>query len=337
MKFENLHKEIRIGSLALNNRLVMPPMATEKTDNGEVTQGLIDYYNEKTRGGYLGLVIQEHSYISIEGKASPNQVSIATDDTVADLRKITDVIHANGSKVFAQLAHAGSAAKMEITGCEPVSASGVVNPCDVAKRMGATKIPHELTKEEIKVIVNKFADAAMRAKKAGYDGIEIHSAHGYLLNQFYSPLTNKRTDEYTGTTLEGRTRIHAEIIAEVRNRVGNDFPVSLRWGASDYMEGGSDKSEIVEAARIFEKAGVDMLSISGGMCDYRRPDSTEPGWFSELSEEVKKAVNIPVLLVGGITDGETAEKLLSEEKADMIGIARALLRDSDLPGKIMEQ
>ncbi len=335
MQFENLHNTVAVGEVILNNRLVMPPMATEKSANGQVTQGLVDYYREKTQGGYLGLVIQEHSYISLEGKASANQVSIASDDMIVELRKVTDAIHENGTAVFAQLAHAGSAAKEDLTGFAPISASSVVNPCDVAIRTGAQAVPHEMTKEEIAEVVKKFADAAERAKEAGYDGVEIHSAHGYLLNQFYSPLTNKRTDEYTGATLEGRTRIHREVIQAVRERVGKGFPISIRWGASDYMEGGAEKSEVAEAAKIFEKAGVDMISISGGMCDYRRPDSKEPGWFAELSEIVKKEVAVPVLLVGGITDGETAERLLVEQKADMIGIARALLRDSKLPEQIM--
>lgn len=335
MKFENLHNEIKVGSIILKNRLVMPPMATEKSSKGQVTEGLVDYYNEKTSGGYIGLVIQEHSYVSLEGKASSNQVSIASDDMIEELRKITDIIHKNGSAVFAQLAHAGSAAKQDMTGFEPISASPIVNPCDVAIRTGAQAVPHEMTKEEIAQVVEKFADAAERAKKAGYDGVEIHSAHGYLLNQFYSPLTNKRTDEYNGNSIEGRTRIHVEVIKAIRERVGADYPISIRWGASDYREGGSDKSEIAKAAKIFEDAGVDMISISGGMCDYRRPDNKEPGWFAELSEETKKAVSIPVLLVGGITDGETAERFLVEGKADMIGIARAILKDSKLPEKIM--
>lgn len=335
MRFEKLHKTLSVGGVVLKNRLVMPPMATEKSLNGQVSDGLVEYYREKTQGGHLGLVIQEHSYVSLEGKASANQVSIATDDQIDELRKITDAIHENGTAVFAQLAHAGSAAREDMTGFAPISASPVVNPCDVAIRTGAQAVPHEMTKEEIQDVVKKFADAADRAKKAGYDGVEIHSAHGYLLNQFYSPLTNQRTDEYTGATLEGRTRIHREVIQAVRERVGSEFPISIRWGASDYREGGAEKSEVARAAKIFEKAGVDMISISGGMCDYRRPDSKEPGWFSELSEIVKQEVTVPVLLVGGITDGETAEKLLMEDKADLIGIARAILRDSKLAEKIM--
>lgn len=331
-----LRTPIKVGNRTLKNRLVMPPMATEKSKDGIVSSALLSYYDKMTSGGYLGLVIQEHSYVSKEGQASPNQVSIADDADIEGLKKITDVIHRNGVPVLAQLAHAGSAAKETITGLTPISASTTLNPCNTSARMGKQALPKEMDQEEINRIIRCFADAAVRAKKAGYDGVEIHSAHGYLLDQFYSPLTNKRTDDYNGSTLEGRTRLHVQIIKAIRKEIGDDMIVSLRLGASDYEEGGADVSEVAETSKIFANAGVDMISISGGMCDYIRPGHNEPGWFAELSKEARRS-GIPVLLTGGIRTGEEVEKLLEDGAADMIGIGRAFLRNPSLPQQIMTE
>lgn len=331
-----LKKTVKVGAIELKNRLVMPPMATEKSLNGEVTDALVGYYDEMTKGGYLGLVIQEHSYISPEGRVSSNQVSIADDSCIEPLPRITEVIHRNGVPVIAQISHAGSAAKKDITGYETISASAVLNPCDIAVRMGEKPLPHAMTQEDINRVIDSFAEAAERAKKAGYDGVEIHAAHGYLLNQFYSPLTNKRTDAYTGATMAGRTRLIVQVIKAIRKRTGDDFVISLRWGASDYTEGGATLSEVPETAKIFADAGVDMISISGGMCIFSRPGHREQGWFGELSSAAKQTVDIPVLLTGGITEKAVAEKLIEEGEADLIGVGRAFLKDHTLPEKWMK-
>lgn len=331
-----LKTPIRVGNITLKNRLVMPPMATEKSKTGEVSGALVDYYDKMTSGGYLGLVIQEHSYVSKEGQASPRQVSIARDSDVEGLKRITEVIHKNGVPVLAQLAHAGSAAKEAISGLAPISASATLNPCNTSARMGKQALPKEMDQKEIDRVIKCFADAAIRAKNAGYDGVEIHSAHGYLLDQFYSPLTNKRTDAYTGSTLEGRTRIHVQIIKAIREAIGNDMIVSLRLGASDYTEGGADVSEVAEVSKIFADAGLDMISISGGMCDYLRPGHSEPGWFAELSRQARRS-GLPALLTGGIRTGQDAEKLLQDGAADLIGIGRAFLRNPSLPQQIMTE
>lgn len=188
-------------------------------------------------------------------------------------------------------------------------------------------IPHELTKNEIEDIVNDFKKAASRVKEAGFDGVEIHSAHGYLLNQFFSPLSNKRIDEYGGG-VNNRIRIHLEVIKAVREVVGKDFPVLLRLGASDYMEGGSTIEDSKIAAKEFEKAGIDILDVSGGFCGYNVPGVSEQGYFASLTEEIKKVVSMPVILTGGITEAKAAEKLLADGKADLIGVGRAIYKDS---------
>ena len=310
------------GKLILKNRLVMPPMATSKSyGDGKISKELLDYYDEKSKGAYISLIIIEHSFITQQGKANHGQLSVAEDNCILGLKELSNIIHKNGSKTVMQINHAGSAANKEVTGYEPVGPSAISNP-----RIGS--IPKELTKREIKDIIGEFRDAALRVKEAGFDGVEIHSAHGYLLNQFFSPLTNKRSDEYGGDVL-GRIKIHLEIIKEVRAVVGDDFPILLRLGASDYMEGGTTIEDSKIAAIEFEKAGVSIIDISGGFCGYIVPGISGQGYFSSLSEAIKQVVSIPVILTGGITDANAAEKLLSEKKADLIGVGRAIYKDSN--------
>ena len=203
----------------------MPPMATAKAGNdGKVSQALCNYYDEKSHGGYIGLIITEHSFISPEGKAGNGQLAIADDSDIDGLAKIVNVIHKNDTKAMAQISHAGGAAKTSITGRTTLSASA--NPLPRAGKEN-TDIPKEMNLLDIQKVVDDFAKAAIRAKKAGYDGVEIHSAHGYLLNQFYSPLTNKRTDEYSGSTLMGRIKLHLNVITCTKP-LGRIIP--LRYG-----------------------------------------------------------------------------------------------------------
>ena len=251
----------------LANRLVMPPMATAKAEpDGTVSQALLDYYEEKSRGGYISLIIIEHSYITPEGKASNNQLSVSDDAVIPGLRKLADVIHRNGSKAAMQINHAGSAALKEVTGTTPLAPSATANP-----RRG--DMPREITRKGIGDIVNAFKDAGRRVREAGFDAVEIHSAHGYLLNQFLSPLTNKRTDEYGGA-ISNRIRIHLQVIQAIRAAVGPDFPIQVRLGASDYTEGGTTIEDSKIAARAFETAGVDIIHISGGFVGYTPPASS---------------------------------------------------------------
>ncbi|WP_455539302.1 NADH:flavin oxidoreductase [Terrisporobacter sp.] len=327
-----LMQPIKIKNVEIKNRIVMPPMATLKSGEGQVSHELINYYDEKSKGGYIGLIITEHSYVSREGMADKRQVSISKDSDIEGLKLITEAVHKNGSKIIAQISHAGSCAKPEETGCEIISASEVANTGPTSK---TNTIPHEMSKEDIKRVVKCFADAAKRAKESNFDGVEIHSAHGYLLNQFFSPLSNKRTDEYGGS-LENRIRIHLEIIKEIRKSVGEDYLVALRLGASDYIEGGSTLEDGVAASKLFEKVGIDLLDISGGFCGYIRAGHKEAGYFSELSQAIKKEVSVPVILAGGITEREQAEKLLEEDKADLIGVGRAILKDSQWAKNILE-
>jgi 2,4-dienoyl-CoA reductase-like NADH-dependent reductase (Old Yellow Enzyme family) len=298
-------------------------MATSKAeDDGTISDAILDYYDEKSRGGALGLVITEHCFVSRQGQNRVGQPSVADDSMLDGLTRLAAVIHANGSKAVVQINHTGGAASSAVTKQEVVSASDVPSP------IGSGEVPRALTAEEIVSVVGKFAAAARRVKQAGFDGVEIHSAHGYLLNQFFSPITNRRTDEYGGDVL-GRIRIHLEVIAAVRGAVGAGYPILLRLGASDFREGGTSIEDSVAAAVEFERAGLDLIDITGGLSGYIWPGHDEPGYFAELSAPIKAAVSMPVILTGGVTEPAQAEALLARGVADLIGVGRAMLKDSE--------
>lgn len=326
---KDLLKPLETSKIKLKNRLIMPPMATSKAEeDGSINQDILDYYDEKSRGGYISLFIIEHSFITKQGKADPGQVSLAEDRLIDELKKLSDIIHKNGSKAIMQINHAGSASDKDVTGYEPVGPSALAHP-------RLENIPKELTKDEIKTIVNEFRDAALRVKKAGFDGVEIHSAHGYLLNQFFSPITNKRTDEYGGDTL-ARIKIHLEVIKAVREAVGEDFPVLIRLGASDYKDGGTTIEDGKIACREFQKAGIDILDISAGIFGYLIEGLTGQGFLSPLTEEIRKVVSIPVILTGGVTKAEAANELIASSKTDLVGVGRAIYRDSNWAKEAIE-
>lgn len=299
-------------------------MATGKAVDGMPSETQISYYKERAKA--TAMIIVEHEYVSTEGMASKGQLSMENDSVIEGYKKLTDAVHKEGALILAQINHAGGVARD--TGKQNIAPSSII----VRPNM---PVPQEMTKEDINRVIQDFTDAAKRAEKAGFDGVEIHAAHGYLLNQFYSPLTNHRTDEYTGSTMEGRTRIHTDIIQSVRKEISSNFIVGLRFGACDYMEGGSEIKDIPEASKIFEQAGIDFLDISGGHCIYTVKGKIEPGWFSELSKPAKQAVKIPVMLTGGVKTGEDAEKLLSEQAADLIGVGRSMMRDAEWTQKAL--
>ena len=294
---------LKIKSITLSNRIVMPPMARELGDDGEVSDELIDYYYK--RSDSTGLIIVEHEYVSPEGIASKRQLSMADDRVIESFKKLTDAIHSQGSFAIAQLNHAGF---------ESISPN----------RLNLNR----MTIDELDYVKESFVKASLRTKKAGFDGVEIHGAHGYLLSQFYSPYTNKRTDKYGGN-LENRLKLHNEIIEEVCEAVGEDYIIAIRFGAYDYIEGGSRLEEIPIAVKSFVDSGADLIDISGGLCRYRNPNSKEPGYFKELSKIAKESCDVPVILTGGVKKAKDAENLLKEGYCDLIGIGRAMLMDAE--------
>ena len=315
-----LYDPLKIGTEETSTRLVLPPMASHTSQQGEVNGKTVAHYLKFAANPALGMLFTEHSYITPGGKAHPSQLSFASDEMVPAQQRLTEAIHKAhpGLLVFAQLSHAGAHTRESVTGEPLVSASAVTLMEEQAR---------ELTVPEIHQLVESFARAAVRVKKAGYDGVEIHAAHGYLLNQFLSPLTNHRTDGYGPQLITNRTRFLREVIQAVRNAVGEAFPIAVRLGGCDYLPGGSTVEDGAAAAALVEEAGADLVDVSGGMCIFTRPGHTEPGWFSDLSQAVEKAVSVPVILTGGIQTPDQAEALLKAGKADLIGVGRAMLRN----------
>ena len=316
--YELLEKEIKVGSLKLRNRLVMPAMQTDRTILGRAREDMYKYYRDRSRYSRPGLIVTGHCFIADSGRVDM-QMSIATDRVIEDHFRIAEAIHDGGSAALCQLNHAGSKAKRSFKGA--FSASSVNTP---SNEMDPE--PKALTVPEIKEYEDLFVMAALRAIKAGYDGVEIHSAHAYLLNQFLSPITNKRTDEYGGS-MDNRLRFLLETMAKVREAIGDKAVLAVRLGGCDYMEGGNTEEDAVYAAQAIEKAGADLIDLSGGMCRYIRKGHTEPGYFRSMSEKVKAAVSVPVVLTGGVRTLEDAEKLLQEGAADLIGAGRVIYAD----------
>ena len=315
-------KPVMLGNLELPNRLVLPPVTIFKaSEEGLIGEVSLQHYREKTEGGAFGLVIVEHSYVSREGRASAGQVSAAEDRTIDGLRQVAETIHRNGSRAVLQLNHAGGYTSREVTGSQPMA------PSALRLHPQYTDIPRVMTKEDILAVEEAFVRAAERTKAAGFDGVEIHSAHTYLLNEFYSPLSNRRTDEYGAASMENRLRIHTEILQKVRGAVGADFPILIRLGGCDYQEGGSTIEDAVAAGVLLQAAGADAIDLSGGLCRYILPDRKEPGYFRDMSIAVQAAVSVPVILTGGVKTVRQAEQLLRDGAADMIGIGRAAMTD----------
>lgn len=230
VNFEKLFSPIRINSMELKNRLVVPPMATTLCEeNGRITQRFIDYWVRRAQGGW-GLLIVEFTAIEPRGKESPCAPGLWDDTFIEDLRNLTEAIHRYGAKIAIQIGHAGRQTFREVTGFEPVSASPI--PCPIDK-----ELPRELSKKEIFEIVERFGDAARRAKEAGFDAVEIHGAHGYLVAQFMSAYSNKRVDEFGGNLLN-RMKFAIEIICNIRAKVGSNFPLLFRMSAEEVVPGG---------------------------------------------------------------------------------------------------
>ena len=326
---------VKIRNLTLANRIVRPPMATRGTKDGYIRPEQLEYYRKTA--GYTGLVILEHSYIHMEGKASEGMMSIADDTTTEGLHRLVETVHGQGTtKIFAQINHAGTAADPAVTGMPIVGPSAVAHP-----RAKTADLPRALTAAEIAEREEWFVKAALRAKEAGFDGVEIHSAHGYFLNEFFSPLTNHRTDAYGCDTIENRVRIHCEVLRKVREAVGADYPIAIRLGCLDADGSGTTPEDAGLAAPLLAEAGADLIDVTGGVWGYVRTGHEEPGYYQAASIAVKNALkhagygHIPVILTGGIKTPEDAEKLLREDAADLIGVGRAMLADEDWSRKAL--
>ncbi len=319
----------QINSMTLANRFVRSAtwegMASE---DGAVTSKLIDTVRDLAAGG-VGLIISGHSYVLPEGQAGPLQMGIYKDDLVDGLKSMTDAVHQAGGKMVAQLAHAGTFAAETLTRTPP----HVVSLFD-----GLAKTPrHELTISDIRKLVPAYVRAAERAKAAGFDGVQIHAAHGYLFSQFLSPVYNRRQDAYGGS-LENRSRALCETVAAVRQAVGPDFPVLVKINAWDDVEGGLTLEDSVAAAGLLQNAGIDAIEVSGGILTSKTLSPSRLGinkpekeaYFEQGAAACKQALNIPVILVGGIRSLEKAKELVAGNIADYISMCRPLIREPGL-------
>jgi len=340
-KFERLFQVGRIGTMKLRNRLVRPPLYTHLgSPSGEVTQRMIERYAEIAKGG-VGLVMTEIVCIDYPvGKAGGNQVRIDDDSVIAGHSELVEAVHAQGAKIGIQLHHGGRQANPLATGGLHIVAPSPI-PCEFISQIAPPELatPRELTTEEVEQLVQKFVAAAVRAKAAGYDTVQIHGAHGYLVTEFMSPRMNKRTDKYGGDT-KGRMTFPLEIVKGIRAAVGPDYPIIFRTCSNEFVEGGITIEEAKVMARMLEEAGVDALDVSAGVYATLPVvfDTTEKeeGWRAYISAEIKKVVSIPVFAVGVIRSPEVAEKILEEGKADFIDLGRTLTADPEWPKKVKE-
>jgi 2,4-dienoyl-CoA reductase-like NADH-dependent reductase (Old Yellow Enzyme family) len=319
---------LKVGSLELRNRIVIPPMATNYANNkGEVTDKLIEHYVDRTKD--LGLLIVEHSFVAKTGRVRLTQLGAHSDHLIPGLSKLVDAVHENNTPLALQINHGGGTTSRDITGSQPIAPSSVMHP-----RMG-NEIPHELSLDEIKEVIYCFKRAAFRAAKAGFDAVEVHGAHGYLLGQFMSPLTNKRKDDYGGS-LKNRARLSCKIIDEIRGDLGPDFPIFYRLGAEDMYLGGLSLQEGVEAAKMFVDKGVDILDVSGGLIGDAPEGLEGPGYFVPQAAAIKKAVNVPVIGVGGINTAHEADEIIRSGKVDLVAIGRAILKEPKWASRVLD-
>ncbi len=333
MDFEKLLSPIDIGRLTLKNRIVMPAMGTSyAAEDGGVTDQLINYFTARARGG-AGLLIVEATAVHPLGLIFKGECCMFDDTFIPGFKKLTQAVHDCGGKIAMQLAHGGRQTKSALIGSRPLGPSAIPAPAL------CTEIPKALTIDEIHAIVKSFGEAARRVREAGFDAVEIHGAHGYLVNQFLSPNANQRKDSY-GVSLKNRARLALEIVSEIKNTVSPNIPVFFRLNGEDYLEGGFTLKEAVEIAPWLVQAGADVLHVSAGVYGSYPPTipliGSDLACFVPLAEAIKKVVAVPVIASGRIKTPFLAEKILEEKKADLISMGRVLMADPDMPQKIKE-
>jgi NADPH2 dehydrogenase len=317
------------SGIRLRNRIVMPPMwSGQATPQGEVTDAIVEYHRRRAAAG-CGLIIVEHAFVHPGGRHTPTQIGVHRDEMVSGLSRLAAAVRGEGAAVAMQLAHAGSRASSKVIGCSPVAPSAVRHPYEPEG-----DVPEELTAARMREIAAAFAAAAERARRAGFDAVEIHAAHGFLLSEFLSPLTNRRTDRYGGS-VENRVRFHLEVLAEVRGRVGPDFPVFVRLGAHDETPGGLELEDACTAARLLAENGAALIDVSGGL-QGSRGAGKPPGYFVPYAAAIKARVAVPVMVTGGIREPALADRIVREGSADLVGIGRAMLEDPDWARKAIE-
>ena len=328
--YPHIFSPLTVKNMTIKNRIVMMPMGTNYGEqNGEMSFLHINYYEQRAKGG-TGLIIVENASIdSPQGSNGTTQLRIDHDNYLPRLFKFCENIHRYGTKIAIQINHAGASAISSRINMQPVSAS------DVPSKEGG-EIPRPLSREEILHIVKKYGEAAKRAQTAGFDAVEIHAGHSYLISQFLSPITNKRTDEFGGS-VENRTRFCRMVIDEVRKQVGPFFPIMLRLSADELMEGGNTLDDTLEYLDYLQEE-VDIFDVSCGLngsIQYQIDANYLPdGWHSYMAKAVKEKFNKPCISMGNIRDPKVAERILADGDADLIGMGRGLIADPAWVNKV---
>ncbi len=318
-----------INGMELPNRFVRSAtwegMATDK---GAVTPKLIETMTALTRGG-VGLIISSHAYVCPEGQASPWQLGVYADDLIDGLSAMTTAIHDCGGKIVLQLAHAGNFAAEALIQQPPLVVSDYAGLADSPRR--------EMTSQDIRDLVEAFAQAAHRAQAAGFDGVQMHAAHGYLLSQFLSPIFNRRQDDY-GATAGNRARVHIDILHAMRKAVGREYPILVKMNCQDFAENGLSLEDSLHIAGLLTDAGVDAIELSGGLLTNKKLSPCRSGinspdreaYFKEEARCFKRDIAVPLLLVGGIRSLEVAEELVQQGGTDYVSMSRPFIREPGL-------
>jgi 2,4-dienoyl-CoA reductase-like NADH-dependent reductase (Old Yellow Enzyme family) len=324
-----LFEPTEINSMKLSNRFVRSATwAGLATEEGGCTPKLVGLMRRLAQGG-VGLIITGHAYVRRDGQAGPWQLGIYKDNLVPGLREMTRAVHETGCRIVLQIAHAGAYAQVGHTGEIPVAVSHVdgllEDPCDV------------LSVEGIRGLAEAFGEGARRAREAGFDGVQIHAAHGYLLSQFLSPLYNKRADAYGGA-VDNRARALLDVFQSMRASVGKDFPILIKMNCQDFVEGGLTLSESIEVGELLQHAGLDAIEVSGGVPKSRKLGSVrvkidsedKEAYFREEAKAFKARLHVPLILVGGIRSFHVAERLVEQGYTDYIAMSRPFIREPDL-------
>ncbi len=323
----------KIGTMAVPNRLIRSATVERMADvTGKPTEKMKVLWTNLAAGG-VGLIITGHMYVHPSGKASPEMAGIYSDSLIPALADCVKAVHEAGGLIVPQLNHGG-------VRCDPSTVEEVMAPSEVDNELIAPRHAHAMTDMEIAEAILAFGQAARRAKEAGFDGVQIHGAHGYLISQFFSPLTNQRTDQWGGS-LDNRTRFLREVCAEVRRQVGVDFPLLIKLGMQDGVEGGLRLEDMAFVASQLEEMGIEMIEISGAMSgplhaniQTRVRNINEEAYFRSWAKLVKERTALPVSLVGGLRSKSVMEDVLTSGDADFISLCRPLISEPDLPNRL---
>ena len=321
MKTRNKTHTFKNGKIA-KNRVVVPPMASQTADeNGNVTEKTIQHYKNLAQSG-AGIIFVEYSYIHKSGKGEKNQLGVDTNDKVSSLSEISKVIHESGALAGFQIVHVGGKADSAISGMPLLGAS----PIRVPVKDRNLAVPTEMTESQVETYIDWYAEAAERVSVAGFDIVELHAAHGYGLNQWLSPITNKRSDQFGGGVSK-----RAEIIFRIIRKIKNQVPsllVGIRLPAQDHYPEGLSVEDMQWVVQELEKLGVDIIDVSSGIGGWRRPEGRNgEGYLLDDAQALKKHLNLPVIGVGGIESGDFIDHIIENNIVDFAAVGRAILKD----------